>query len=264
MVRKLIAGLALGIGSAVIVLLLALTGWLDLAELKSYDRRMLWAAKPDSVSKEIVLVEINDTSIRDMQPTFGRYPWPRIAMAFLINYLNRGPAKVVAVDISYPERDSVDQYDIVGNKVKGADSDAEFAASVKEAGNVIMLADSVSEGLVNGEKDRNAARWPDPGYRPGRLVERRPVVLPPYQQLTDASAGLGHNFVILDDDGPLRRMAPFVENEGKYLPALGLAAAMKARNIQPQDVSSDGVFIKVGDRRLPVVAVNKADSYSNS
>jgi adenylate cyclase len=264
MVRKLFAGLALGIGSAIIVLLLGLTGWLNLAELKSYDRRMLWAAKPDSVSKDIVLVEVNDTSIRDLQPTFGRYPWPRVAMSFLVDYLQRGPAKVIAIDISYPEPDTVDQYDIIGTKVKGADSDAALVESVKQAGNVIMLADSVGEGLVSGENDQKAAKWADPGYRPGALAERRPVVLPPYQELTDASAGLAHNFVILDDDGPLRRMAPFVEHNGKFLPALGLAAAMKATGVRAQDVSADGVFIKVGDRRLPLVAVRKTDSYTHS
>ena len=264
MVRKLFAGLALGVGSAVIVLLLALTGWLDLAELKSYDRRMLWAAKPESVSKDIALVEVNDASIRDLQPTFGRYPWPRVAMSFLIDYLKRGPAKVIAVDISYPEPDTVDQYDIAGNKLKGTESDAALSDSVKQAGNVIMLADSVGEGLVSGERDQKAAKWSDPGYRPGGLAEKRPVVLPPFQELTDASAGLAHNFVILDDDGPLRRMAPFIENDGKFLPALGLAAAMKAKGIRPEEVSPDGVFIRVGDRRLPLVAVRKTDSYTNS
>jgi adenylate cyclase len=264
MVRKLFAGLALGFGSAFVVLLLGVTGWLELAELKSYDRRMMWAATPESVSKDIVLVEINDTSIRDLQPQFGRYPWPRVAMSFLINYLKRGHAKVIAIDISYPERDTVDQYDINGNKVKGAESDAALTDAVKDAGNVIMLADSVGEGLVSGEKDQHAAKWLDPGYRPGPLAERRPVVLPPYQELTDASAGLAHNFVILDDDGPLRRMAPFIEHDGKYLPALGLAAAMTATGVRPQAVSSDGVFIKVGDRRLPLVAVTKTDTYTHS
>lgn len=264
MVRKLLAGLSLGVGSAIIVLLLGVTGLLDLAELKSYDRRMLWATKPESVSKEIALVEVNDASVRDLQPTFGRYPWPRVAMSFLIDYLNRAPAKVIAIDISYPEPHTVDQYDIAGNKLKGADSDAAFAESVKAAGNVIMLADSVNEGLVSGEKDQKAAKWADPGYRPGPLSEPRPVVLPPYQELTDSSAGLAHNFVILDDDGPLRRMAPFVENDGKFLPALGLAAAMKATGVRPQDVSPDGVFVKVGTRRLPLVAANKTDYYTNT
>jgi hypothetical protein len=51
MVRKLFAGLALGVGSSAIALLFALTGLLDTVEMKSYDRRMQWAAKPDSENR---------------------------------------------------------------------------------------------------------------------------------------------------------------------------------------------------------------------
>ena len=38
--RKLLAGLAIGLGSSALVLLLGWFGWLDIAELKSYDWRM--------------------------------------------------------------------------------------------------------------------------------------------------------------------------------------------------------------------------------
>jgi adenylate cyclase len=263
MVRKLFAGLALGVGSAVIVLLLALTGWLDLAELKSYDRRMLSAATPESVSKEIVLVEVNDTSIRDLQPLFGRFPWPRIAYSYLIDYLHRAPARIVAMDILLPEPDNVQQYDIGGQTWKGNESDHELARSVRDAGNVIMLADAVDEGLVSGEKDRRASRWRDPGYRPGPHAEHRPVVLPPYQELADAASGLGHNFVILDQDGPLRRIAPFIENDGKFLPSLGLAAALRAAGIRPEEVSGDGTVLRVRDRKIPLIPTYLTDAYDN-
>ena len=52
--------------------------------------------------------------------------------------------------------------------------------------------------------------WRDAGYRVGDRAEPRPVVLPPYPELAEASAGLGHNFLVRDKDGPARRMTPFV------------------------------------------------------
>ena len=117
--RKALAGVLLGLGAAAIVLAIAAGGLLETAELKLYDWRMRLAADPSSVSKDIVLVEINDTTIRDMEPIFGHWPWPRVALSFVIDYLHRAPAKVVAVDITLSERDKVALYDINGNKVKG-------------------------------------------------------------------------------------------------------------------------------------------------
>lgn len=266
MVRKLSAGLALGAGSALIVIALAAAGVLDTVEMKAYDRRMQWAARPETVNRDIVLVEINDTTVRDMAPLFGHWPWPRVALSYVIDYLHRAPAKVVAVDISLPERDAVDGYRIDGQYWTGVESDTALADSVKASGNVIMLADAVSEGLVSGEKDAGAAAWTDPGFRPGPRAEPRPVVYPPYQALADASAGFGHNFLALDADGPARRIVPFIENEGRFLPSLGLAAALHAARIKADEVhaDADGASLRIGDRRLPLVATAVEDVYTRA
>ncbi len=263
MPRKLLAGLGLGAAAALVVVLLASLagGVLETAELKTYDWRMQLAADPEAVNRNIVLVEINDTTIRDMEPIFGHWPWPRMALSYVIDYLHRAPAKVVAVDITLAERDRVDQYDINNEKWKGAESDSALADSVKTSGNVIMLADAVSEGLASGEKDKAAVQWPDPGYRMADRAEPRPVVLAPYKELTDASAALGHNFLALDPDGPARRMAPFVQADGKALPSLGVAAALMAASIRPGEVSAGGDVLRIRDRIVPLVPVEVRDLY---
>jgi adenylate cyclase len=263
MLRKLTAGLALGAAAAVVVLSLGAAGYLDIAELKAYDWRMRLVADPASVNKNIVLVEINDQTISDLADVFGHWPWPRVAMSYVIDYLHRAPAKVVAVDLTLAERDAVKAYDIP-DAPTGLMSDQALADSVKASGNVIMLADAVSEGLVSGEKARRAARWRDSGYRPEGRAEPRPVVLAPYQELADASLALGHNFIALDPDGPARRMAPFIENEGKYLPSLGVAAALVAGGFAPSDVAADPGGIRVGDRHIPLVAQTVTDAYDPS
>src|SRR6187401_505936 len=102
-VRKLLAGLGLGALAALIVLgLAASTDLLDRLELTTYDWRMRLAADPKAVNKDIVLVEINDLSIRQLQDGFRmRWPWPRVAVGLVIDFLHRGQAKVVAVDMSF-------------------------------------------------------------------------------------------------------------------------------------------------------------------
>jgi adenylate cyclase len=260
--RKAVAGVLIGIGAAAIVLALARLGLLDTAELKLYDWRMRLAADPASVDHDIVLVEIDNTTIRDVAPLWGHWPWPRAALSFVIDYLNRAPAKVIAVDIALPESDKVDQYDLNGQKVKGSESDQLLADSVKAGGNVIMLADAVSEGLVSGEKDARAAAWRDPGYTRVANAEPRPIVLAPYQALTDASLALGHNYLTLDPDGPARRMSPFIENEGKIMPSLGVAAALAAGGFRAGDIEGQGASVRIGDRRVPLVPTAVTDLYS--
>ena len=81
------------------------------------------ARTPPDVHHDIVLVEINDTTIRDLDPVFGRWPWPRAAFSILVDFLNRAPAKVIAVDLGFYERDRVLQHQIGTEKWSGAESD---------------------------------------------------------------------------------------------------------------------------------------------
>ena len=259
MLRKLLAGLGLGALAALIVLgLSASTDLLDRQELTTYDWRMRLAADPASVNKNIVLIEINDLSIRELQMGYRmRWPWPRVAMGLAIDFLHRGGAKVVAVDMLYTEHDLVETYvfDDPTDKWSGRQSDRALADWVRESGNVIMLADAVYEGIAGAEiKDANASTWQGSPYRAGPLAEPRPLVLAPYQQLADASAALGHNFLTRDDDGPARRMAPFVISDGKELPSLGVAAALRAANVAPADVAAEGRVLRLGNTRVPLVS----------
>ena len=107
--RKVFAGLFLGLGAAAIVLALGSGGFLETAELKLYDWRLRRAADPASVNPDIVLVEIDGTTIHDLEPLYGHWPWPRVALSYVIDYLDRAPARVVAIDITLAERDRVAQ-----------------------------------------------------------------------------------------------------------------------------------------------------------
>ena len=256
--RKLLAGLGLGTLAALLVLGVAASGdLLDRLELTSYDWRMRLAADPASVNRNIALVEINDLSIRELQAGYRmRWPWPRVAMGLAIDFLHRGGARVVAVDVAFTEHDLVEAYifDDPNDKWSGSQSDRALADWVRESGNVIMLADAVYEGVADAKvKDPNASQWNGSPYRAGPLAEPRPLVLAPYQELADASAALGHNFLTRDDDGPARRMPPFIVSDGKELPSLGVAAALRAANVAPADLRVEGSTLVLGNARVPLV-----------
>jgi adenylate cyclase len=256
--RKLLAGLGLGtLAAALLLAVAASSDLLDRVELTTYDWRMRLAADPASVNKDIVLVEINDLSIRELQRGFRmRWPWPRVAVGLAIDFLRRGGAKVIAVDIAFTEHDQVRKYifDDPNDEWSGAQSDGALADWARESGNVVMLADAVYEGMADAKvRDADAAKWNGSPYQAGSFAEPRPLVLAPYQELADASAALGHNFLTHDDDGTARRMPPFVVSDGKELPSLGVAAALRAANVAPADVRAEGNLLRVGSASIPLV-----------
>src|SRR4051812_8260979 len=144
--RKAVAGLLLGAGAAALVWLLAMFGWVEPLELKSYDWRIRQAVTtPPTVNPDIAMVAISETSIRDLAPFFGRWPWPRLAMASIVDFLNRGPARVIAIDIGFHERQHNLSFRIgdEGPQFTGDESDGMLAASIRKRPNVILLADAV-------------------------------------------------------------------------------------------------------------------------
>jgi adenylate cyclase len=252
-VRKLLAGLLLGVGSALIVLLLGSTGVLDRLDAQLYDEALRRLADPKSANPDIVLVEINDASIRDYAEAVGRWPWPRVLQSNLIDFLNRAPARVIAYDIQLSEK-SFGSFKFGDEMWTAEESDNAMVSSVSDAGNVIMLADLTSPGTSAGQAQAPSPAWRSPSYRLGPAIEERPVVVPPFPALAGAVSGLGHNFLALDDDGVVRRMAPFVRIGDRYVPSLGVAAALAAGGFAPEEVVLDGRTLRIRGRRIPLVS----------
>ena len=259
--RKVAACLALGFASAVVILLAGSAGGFEKLELILYDWRMRTAARhPPEVHPDIALVEINDTTLRDLDPVFGRWPWPRVGMSLVIDFLNRAPAKVIAVDLSFLETDRVAQYDIGGEKWSGPESDEALVAAVKRAPGVILLADAVYEGLRSGEQSNKPAEWTAPPYSLGPRIFERRTITPPFTELTHARPGLGHNFVALDPGGSLRRLPPFVRQGDRFMPAFGIAAALRAAGVGPGEVTVEGDTLRIRDRRIPLLSHSVDDA----
>ncbi len=81
------------------------------------------------------------------------------------------------------------------------------------------------------------------------------MVTPPYPALASAAAGLAHNFIALDPDGIARRFPPFIRQGDRYMPSLGVAAALAGGSFRPDEVVLEGNAIRVRDRSIPLVPV---------
>ncbi len=254
--RQLVAGILIGLSAALLVLgadaLLTSFGGdlqpLVAIELKTYDWRLAHTARPETARTDIALIDIDEGSLRLLQPFAGRWPWPRVVHSSLIDFLAHAGAKLIVYDIDFADADTRSGFKYGDSTWSGAESDQALADSVKAAGNVILLADA-SYDAETPEVDRLPAGGA-PLDVPG-ILDRKGV-LPPFGLLASAASALGHNLLILDADGPLRHIVPFVRSHGHVVPSLGVVAALRAAGIAPTEVRLDGDRLRYRERTMPL------------
>ena len=183
----------------------------------------------------------------------GRWPWPRAVHSTVIDYLAQAGAKVIAYDVLFTERDTRTGFAYGGDTWSGAESDGALVDSTKQAGTVVLLADANFAGMTGGAALPDEGPLPDAGYRLDARVEARPSILQPFAGLAQAARGLGHNLFVLDEDGPIRWVVPFVRAGGRDMPSLGVAAALAAEGVPPGEVTLDGRWLRLGRARMPLV-----------
>jgi adenylate cyclase len=270
-VRKLLVGLGLGSVALLTALGVGATSFGRVVEMKAYDVRVRLAARPQDASRDIVLVNIDEDSIRKLEPVVGRYPWPRLAHATLVDYLASAGVRAVAYDVLFSERDRT-SFSVQGETWTGGESDQAFVDAVRKAGNVVLASDATREAEESPGAAPNQAAGPGTpggtapaasqaalemfpaGFRLSAPLEERPIITPPFDDLAWAARALGHSYLVLDSDGPARRSVPFVRVGGRAVPSLAVATALVAMDMAPDRVRSDGEYLWLGDARMPLVA----------
>jgi len=182
MLRRLAAGVVIGAAAWLLTTVVGRTGFLRTIELKTYDLRLRATARPENARKDIVLVEISESSIRGLADAklAGRWPWPRAVHATVIDFIARGGARAVAVDVLFLEQDTREGFMYGKDRWSGDQSDSELVRAVRSAGNVILLADAIlaDERVVEVQDS-----WPGMlGFGPEDgpwQTEPRPSITPP-------------------------------------------------------------------------------------
>jgi CHASE2 domain-containing sensor protein len=73
LLRRLAAGLVIGAAAWLLTTVVGRTGFLRTIELKTYDLRLGATARLENARKDIVLVEIDESSLRTLEPLAGRF-----------------------------------------------------------------------------------------------------------------------------------------------------------------------------------------------
>ncbi len=100
--QRVLVGTGLALLTGLLALALGQLHFVRGVEWKLYDVRMRRTVDPANAPRNIAIVEIDEDSIRDLEPLVGRWPWPRVMHARLIDFLARAPARLIAYDVAVP------------------------------------------------------------------------------------------------------------------------------------------------------------------
>ena len=247
-------------------------------ELKSRDLRFLVRGE-EKPTGNVVIVAIDDRSIEAM----GRWPWPRFAIAKLIDILRAAKTKAIGVDLIFSEREPAPELDRINQLItsytelgllnsnpenqaffeemaelgESADNDAMLSDMSRLSGNVIHtmafvpLAQKTNVPVSVLSKSALPDLPAESGFRPNRFQGG----IFPIPMIAESADRLGFANVVPDPDGSVRRGLAIVEYDGKLFASLPMCVALRYLDFANDRLSAehdDGLL--VGDYRLPVDA----------
>jgi CHASE2 domain-containing sensor protein/predicted Ser/Thr protein kinase len=266
-VKKIFPDWLIGVLLTLFFLFITLTGVLDFPEaieMKAFDLRARLAA-PEDRNPDIELVVISEEDLSEL----GRFPWPRDILAQGIRNLSLAGAKVIALNIYFPEpeessglkairilkesyeglgltQDSAAQ--AFGKKLSQAltdlDNDAKLYKAIKEAGNVVLPVyfDTLSSGrdtkapefIVKNSYKKVKGTKEEWAVGSLRWFSKLRPLLPSFAEV---AAGIGHNNLFTDDDGSIRNQVHVVGYlKDTYFPSFSVSIAKTFKGLKDEDI----------------------------
>lgn len=172
---------------------LSAQGGLAAATHDRMQRIRLWASAPDP---RLLVIDVDERSLAEMAPTFGRWPWPRDTLATVLTHAHAQGAAALVFDILFADPDRLHP-----------GGDRALAQAINDAPigvfPVTRLPAALDAHSTLGADRVPGLALPPPGAAPVPTV----ALIVPFMQAMVDSARLGTNSVTRDPDGVLRRFA---------------------------------------------------------
>lgn len=182
---------------------------------------------------DVVVLEIDELSLKELQPYFGTWPFRRDAYALLLDYLGEMGARTVAFDILFAEP---------------REGDDALQQALQRNGNVVLAASALNRST--GSTMRLQPMAPDWNTHPLPSLHWPAFALP--LPRFAATSRIGMISVEADADGVLRRVPLVHESAGIYLPSLALAALSPPKMNQEPSFSTETGELRANGRAWPV------------
>ncbi|HEX8949995.1 MAG TPA: CHASE2 domain-containing protein [Dissulfurispiraceae bacterium] len=247
-----------------------------MVEQKTYDFKVRLQRK--EVPPPVAIVSIDSESIRNI----GRWPWPKAYIALAISRIRDSGAKVIGVDILYPERDlnpglrelrdiisrirsypklqahkDLKQvFDGLENVERKLDNDSALASSLVYAKNV-MLPMYFTFGSRSPGSHMEEYLVRNSIAASGKDALSAQSVLSPLKEFSTKALGLGHTNHVADQDGIIRSEPLFVSYGERLFPSFALHLAVKYLDRDIQDIVTGGDTIAIGGITAPTYKKNR-------
>ncbi|MBF0352422.1 MAG: adenylate/guanylate cyclase domain-containing protein [SAR324 cluster bacterium] len=249
---RILISLFISIISLILCFLIEQGEFLTFLENKLFDYRLRAVHAQDSISQDIVIILIDEASLKTMAPLAGRWPWPRSLFAELIEFLTNAEAKMVLFDIMFTEP----QTPRLPNGELGPD-DMALAYSTAGSGIVIHASQFVQEDHNSQkiipqtipEDFVNAFSLHDISTRDISLPDTNTFYLP-LTELYQGALGVGIVEFRPDSDGVYRRTQLVRKHGTDYFPVLSLATLLQLQNMPPLQISSG--LLHFGSIKFPL------------
>ncbi len=269
----------IGIALTVFFLFITLTGILDFThpiEMKTFDLRTKIAA-PGERNPDIELVVIDDDDLAEL----GRFPWPRNILAKGIENLAMAGAKVIALDILFPEPEQSaglkvlkrlqEKYEFSGltklesgktfseelsSAILELDHDTTFYNAIKNAGNVVL---PIYFDITSSARDQEIPSFiPKNAFKVIKNTQEKWAVSsliwlsklkPLLPKFASKAAAVGHLNLFPDEDGYVRNQVHVLGYLNDiYFPSLALQIVKLYKGLRDEDITvnlGEGIDLRV-------------------
>ncbi len=219
------------------------------------DSLLKLAARPARYD-EVLAIDIDDASLRALQPQLGGWPYQREVYSLLLNFLRDAGARITVFDIVFsgPREGDAAFARAIG---QNAGVSRDEAGGSFSGGDTVLAAAGLPQTI---EADADARQLLQRISRPatsGMPATSWSDVTLPHPQLLDPMAGpdsVGLISTPLDEDGHLRHLPLLHEIHGRLVPALPLAALASASHLGWQ---VHGRELVLGTRHWPLDALGR-------
>ncbi len=212
------------------------------------DMRYRRANREIAASEKVVVIDIDDQSLKSLSSVYGRWPWPRRIYKDLIEFLATGEPAAILFDVLFTEQ------------MGDGKQDAMLALASQNAGNVshafsLLTEPADSSVGINPLPDDFRERFAlKVGHVPFAFTFRLPVYrdyqVPPKKFFSKIPAV--HSVTIQQDTHGRFEAAPMLINyDGDWYPSLALAGVLATLK-QPKVAVTDSHIVVSSEGRAPL------------
>jgi adenylate cyclase len=264
--KKLLAAILISVFSFALVYFFKDSQFLRLLEMKSLDQRFQYAKNNVNSHPDVAVILIDESSLQTMKSVIGRWPWPRTVYKEVIDFLAAAGAKVVLFDILFTEP----QVAYNQNHELGAD-DQNLVLATQDSGITVHAAQILKDQIDEYNKEVLDQKLPSDFIEKfswsTQLLshEKNNQYYIPFEELYQASQGIGVVEFTSDADGVYRTTQFLREYQGKFYPNLSLAAFPEWKK---EKITQDQDWLTIGEKKIPLdgkgrYLINMKKNFSN-